>query len=176
MQVIIDPFCNIYAQSFLAGGTESACPTYRLRQCVGFFKIGNDIWRDNELRDALLIVNDFGNIGVIVQGHDDFAAIVTVDDADFVGRGDAAFASKSATSIHKPYCAFGKFDCDSRVDKHALVGRDLDCSTFASIQIRACGIRRAVLGKNGVLIEFFDFYGCVLHDFILCCDCLSQCR
>ena len=102
-----------------------------------------------------------------MQRHDDFASVIAVDNAHFVCRRKRAFGCKSAARVDKSDKSVGNLDCNAGVYKRGLMRLYGDVFALAGVQIRPCGIRRAIFRNDCVFIQFFEFYGYVLHVFIL---------
>ena len=101
-----------------------------------------------------------GLLPVVVEGDEDLAAVIAVDDPHLVGGREVLLAGKAAPGINEPHRALFKLDGDARVDKARLPRGDDDGLLFEGVKIRPRGKLRSVDGKAGALPQFFyiDFH------------------
>ncbi len=147
----------------LPRAAEAALSAVGVAYAFRFFEVGDKAGRNHKLRYAFLILYGLRIVRVIVQRHDDLASVIAVDNPHFVCRRKRAFACKSASGIYESDKTVGNLDCNACVYKHGLMRLDCDGFSLASVQVRSCGKLRAVFGYYCVFIQFFDFYGYVLH-------------
>ena len=149
--------------------TKSALPTHRLRQLFTLNELCGQVGCDYKLSDSFAAGNRLGYFAVVVQGNFNFAAIVAVDNTDFICRGKPLFCCKSAAGVDKPCIADGQLHCDTRGDKHGGMGRDSHFAVKAGVQICTGGILAAVGGYSCVCVEFLYRYLRFFHlDFSPC--------
>ena len=101
---------------------------------------------------------------MIVQRHEEFAAVVRIDDADLVGRRKMPLAGKAAAGKDQPRVAGGNFHGDADGDELRFPGLKGDGRVQTGAQIRARGEFRPVDGKPGVRPELL--YVNPLHGFL----------
>ena len=96
-------------QLFSAGGAEAAGATDGVGELVGKLKVGSEERNDSKLCDALALLYRLGCIGMVMECDHNLAAIIGIDNANLVGRGESALGSQAAAREYKAAIALGYF-------------------------------------------------------------------
>ena len=85
-----------------AGGAKAAFAAFGFIQRVARFKDRADDGGDDELRNAFAVRDGLIDARLVVERDHDFAAVIGVNHADFVGRGKTALGCKPAAGVDEP--------------------------------------------------------------------------
>src|SRR5262249_25537262 len=121
-----------------AGRTESAAVT-RCRVDGGCDKTSANYRHDDELRDAIVWVNDTGFIGKIRQDHFEFAPVIAVNGAGPVEHEKTFPESESGSRPHFGLIAFRNFKRQPGRNQNPTSWRHTDILLQMRVQIGAGG-------------------------------------
>ena len=107
------------------------------------------------------VVSGLRLCAVVAHGDEEFPAIVGVDNADLVGRGQIAAAGKPAAGKHQANIALRDLHGDADGDQARLAGRKHDGSVQTGAQIGPGRAGRAVGWERRALAQNFNGY--LLH-------------
>ena len=107
------------------------------------------------------VVSGLRLCAVVVHGDEEFPAIIGVDNADLVGRGQIAAAGKPAAGKHQANIALRDLHGDADGDQARLAGRKHSRCVQAGAQISPGRAGRAVGRERRALAQNFNGY--LLH-------------
>ena len=102
---------------------------------------------------------------MVVQRHEDFPAVIGVDDPDLVGGSQPPLGGEAASRIHQARKPFGNLHGKPRMNQPRFPGRKDDLPVRHRVQIGPRRISGTVFGKNRAFVQLFHRYR--RHNFFL---------
>ena len=145
---------------------EAASTPVRFGQVLGELEVRRQIRGQNELGDAVAGLDGADCVTVIVQRDEDFAPVVRINDADFIGRGQALLTGQAAAGVDQPGKACGNLQGDAggggrpsgRGDGHQVSGRRKDPPRPRWRRYSAAALRRYAGILHGAFACFFPLF------------------